>query len=102
MFNNKIVKGSIISLYTYGGLRSLYYNRHTYYDDNGKKPLLGVLFYNTCRSFLLTFPFFIIYIHDDLNTLEANFSNIKNYEEFIFPINNKYTTFKINFEKEIK
>ncbi len=97
--NSKIINRSILCIYTYGGLRSLYYNQHIY-DRNEKKPLLGYKFANTLYSIFLSIPMFPLYLFDDLNTFDAHTSKMK-YEKSIMPFDLGYT-FKINFEKEIK
>lgn len=74
-------------LYAYGFIRSFYYNGQIK-NKKGEKILFGSKIQNTYFSTFLSFPFFPIYIYDDLNVFNSRISNQK-YDEKIFPFMGK-------------
>ncbi len=72
------------AMYGYGFVRSLYYNGKLKDRDDGKELLFGDKFKNICFGTFLSFPFFPIYIYDDLNVIDSRMKNIK-YLKDIFP-----------------
>lgn len=68
--NHPFIKYSLITLYTYGFTRALYYNDKliTYGSTYDKRPIMiGDKFENAFYSVFLTIPLFPFYIFDDLS-----------------------------------